>query len=178
MATMSACWLWAGLRDEKGYGFRNGPSRGRKLGCRKLYAHRLVYEALVGTIPAGLVLDHLCRVPGCVNPAHLEPVTTAENILRGECDAAVNKRKTHCKRGHAFDAKNTGRRRVDGDRYCKACSVLDPGRAAVRPDIFDHSKSKIVGSNRFSWCRHCESFFNRPRKHVLRHPPTPTPVLQ
>ena len=42
----------------------------------------------VGSIPDGLHLDHLCRVPACVNPEHLEPVTLAENNRRA---AAVKK---------------------------------------------------------------------------------------
>lgn len=51
-------------------------------------AYRVVYELAVGPIPAGLVLDHLCRVIACVNPAHLEPVTHAENVRRGAAHRA------------------------------------------------------------------------------------------
>jgi hypothetical protein len=51
-------------------------------------AHRFAYELLVGPIPEDLELDHLCRVRHCVNPAHLEPVTHLENILRGMRAAA------------------------------------------------------------------------------------------
>jgi hypothetical protein len=70
------CWLWTASTDPKGYAqfdFRTRNTRG----------HRFVYEALVGRIPEGLDLDHLCRVRRCVNPAHLEPVTRAENLRRG-----------------------------------------------------------------------------------------------
>ena len=73
--------------------------------------HRLVYELFVGSIPVGLTLDHLCRVRHCVNPAHLEPVTLAENTLRGEGPTAVNSRKTHCPKGHPYDVMDSGRRR-------------------------------------------------------------------
>lgn len=75
----SGCWLWTGSCLPTGYG---------QVGCRvggKTYvssAHRVAYRFVVGPIPAGLQLDHLCRVRRCVNPAHLEPVTPRENVRR------------------------------------------------------------------------------------------------
>ena len=73
----SDCWVWRGARNVKGYGLiANG--RG---GCA--LAHRVYYEKAKGPIPAGLQIDHLCRVPMCVNPDHLEPVTAAQNVQRG-----------------------------------------------------------------------------------------------
>ncbi len=76
------CWLWAAGLDGHGYGqFRVGS---RTDGTRRMVrAHRWAYEHLVGVIPDGLDLDHLCRTPRCVNPAHLEPVTNRENSRRG-----------------------------------------------------------------------------------------------
>jgi hypothetical protein len=74
---LGECWVWVGRLNRNGYG------RLRVLG-RELMAHRLTYEALVGPIPSGLVLDHACRVRCCVNPGHLEPVTVQVNTLRGE----------------------------------------------------------------------------------------------
>lgn len=69
------CWEWRGRRTSDGYGlFRIGRS--------DRYAHRFAWSALVGPIPAGLELDHLCRNRGCVNPAHLQPVAHAENVRR------------------------------------------------------------------------------------------------
>ena len=50
---------------------------------KKYYTHRVAYEELVGPIPDGLVLDHLCRNRRCCNPEHLEPVTDGENTRRG-----------------------------------------------------------------------------------------------
>jgi len=82
-------------------------------------AHRAVYEALVGPIPKGLSLDHLCRNRACVNPEHLEPVSLVENVMRGVSPHAVNARKTHCAHGHAFTAENTYM--VRGERVCRAC---------------------------------------------------------
>lgn len=70
------CWLWTGFRRPAGYG-----QTGRNRGSAK-QAHRVAYEMLVGPIPAGMELDHLCRMTPCVNPAHLEPVTPAENRRR------------------------------------------------------------------------------------------------
>ena len=74
---MSGCWLWTGTRSG-GYG-RIGA--GGRTGVT-LWAHRVVYEALRGPIPAGLTIDHLCRLRICVNPWHLEPVTRQENGAR------------------------------------------------------------------------------------------------
>jgi len=76
-----SCWLWT-ASTRRGYGqfvINNKPTP----------AHRFAYEQLVGDIPRGLQLDHLCRVRNCVNPEHLEPVTSRENILRGEGICAV-----------------------------------------------------------------------------------------
>lgn len=102
------CWLWtAGTED--GYG-RYG------LNQTSVLAHRLAYMELVGPVPAGLQLDHLCRVRACVNPAHLEPVTLRENVRRGMGPAGVNAAKTHCPNGHPYDYTERG-----GRRRCKAC---------------------------------------------------------
>jgi hypothetical protein len=95
-------------------------------------AHRVAYEMLVGTIPKGLDLDHICHNGSgcgggescphrrCVNPDHLEPVTHRENMLRGETVAAMHARKTHCIHGHEFTPENTRIKR-DGSRNCRAC---------------------------------------------------------
>jgi hypothetical protein len=73
------CWIWQRSQDGHGYGTACLP------GQRRVKAHRMVYEREVGPIPAGLDLDHLCRTPLCVNPAHLEPVTRRENVARSRC---------------------------------------------------------------------------------------------
>jgi hypothetical protein len=104
------CWLWP-VPGSNGYGaaFYAGKTIG---------AHRAVYDYLVGPIPDGLTLDHLCRVRNCVNPAHLDPCTIRENILRSEGRAAQNARKDTCPRGHVFDTVN-----VKDGREERACSI-------------------------------------------------------
>lgn len=110
------CWIYAGYKAPSGYGqvyieSRKGPAM----------AHRLVYEALVGEIPEGLHLDHLCRNRACVNPDHLEPVTRKVNILRGESPFALNSRRTHCVKGHELTSDNIYHRKDRNTRECKAC---------------------------------------------------------
>lgn len=70
------CWIWQGKKGRLGYAIIDRDNR-------RLGVHRYFYEEARGAIPDGLHLDHLCRVPSCVNPDHLEPVTSAENSRRG-----------------------------------------------------------------------------------------------
>lgn len=113
------CWPYGGFRDRDGYGQFSSAWSGA-MSCYR--AHRVMYEGTVASVPAGLVLDHLCRNRACCNPAHLEPVTHRENIMRGVGVAAVNAARTHCVNGHEFTADNTYlRKRPGGGRICKAC---------------------------------------------------------
>jgi len=109
---LGACWVWTGRLNRDGYGEVRVDGQYRM-------THRIVYQHLACEVPAGLELDHLCRVRHCVNPAHLEPVTHRENSLRSESFAAKNAVKTHCPQGHPYDARNTYAWR--GSRICRAC---------------------------------------------------------
>lgn len=122
--TESGCWLWTGSCNNYGYGKilnRN----------KSLAAHRLAYELFIGPIPKGLVIDHLCRVPCCVNPDHLEPVTNRENILRGIGRTAINSKKSRCVNGHPFDEPNTTMRR-HGGRECHTCRLISKRKLCAK----------------------------------------------
>lgn len=134
----AGCWIWLGGLDRDGYGKT-------KVSGRSLRAPRLFYEIHRGPIPGGLELDHLCRTPLCVNPWHLEPVTTAENIrravpFRARLSREVNDlrrqrlrhrysvSKENCSKGHAYNEANT-RRRPNGTRVCRTCHREAANRA-------------------------------------------------
>jgi len=109
------CWEWVAAIGGGGYGVVRNDGRQQA-------AHRVLYEIMVGPIPAGLQLDHLCRNRRCVRPGHLEPVTCGENIRRGTAGGirgAQQQAKTHCPAGHAYDEDNT--RLARGRRICRAC---------------------------------------------------------
>lgn len=116
-----ACWPWTGPKDWDGYGLYGvwDPSGRIRTTLR---AHRVSYQLVYGTLPDDLGLDHyLCDDPGCVRPNHLRPATDRENTLRGNSPPARNARKTHCLRGHSFNAHNTWVR-SDGSRACRPCN--------------------------------------------------------
>ena len=113
------CWVWNGARDKRGYG-RVGI---KEQGISKTFlAHRVafLYENVV---PEGFELDHLCRNPSCVRPAHLEVVTHTENVGRGFAGVLNNHmtRRTECVNGHPLSGDNLYRRRGSGVRECKEC---------------------------------------------------------
>jgi hypothetical protein len=120
------CWEWTGGTIGAGYGhFTQGGEQ------KMMLAHRWAYEAMVGEIPAGLVLDHLCMNKLCVNPDHLDPVTQAVNIERNP--NSINKTcamVTHCPAGHAYDEANT--RWYKGGRNCRACARVHTANYRAR----------------------------------------------
>jgi hypothetical protein len=105
----TGCWLWQGFL-RKGYGrFHAYP--------KAVSAHVLAYKVLIGPIPKGLQLDHICNTKNCVNPWHLEPVTQLVNIRRR---TPYNRTKTHCPKGHPYEGDNLFIRR-SGRRRCIQC---------------------------------------------------------
>lgn len=108
------CWIWTGAQFQQRGGYGAVGYEGATW-----RVHRLTYTLLVGPVPDGLVLDHLCRQRLCCNPAHLEPVTQAVNLERG----VTGRRKTRCVNGHALVGENLFiRQRKEGERWeCRAC---------------------------------------------------------
>jgi hypothetical protein len=118
MALSDFCWIWDGVRHTSGYGYVTQGEHVNKM------ARRVIWEMMVGPIPDGMQLDHVCRQRGCVNPKHLRVVTQRENLLAfgSKAPVAANAIKTHCPRGHAFDAENTYRAPSAPDkRICRSC---------------------------------------------------------
>lgn len=127
-----ACWIWPGALFGTGYGHVAWQVNNEQF---HRGVHRVVYMALVGPIPAGFDLDHICHDPGvcrpaaakdcphrrCCNPAHLEPVDRQTNLLRGGTVAAERAARTHCPRGHPYDETNTRRDKL-GRRSCRTCT--------------------------------------------------------
>lgn len=108
--TNDGCWLWRGCKTPGGYGHSS-------LNGKATVAHRVAYQLIVGPIPEGMDLDHLCRNRACVNPAHLDPVTRRQNLVRGvKARGCVNGHQ-YSKSGWSFVKRASGRI----ERRCKIC---------------------------------------------------------
>lgn len=109
------CWIWTGAIHVHRHGVFNAgrdAPKGKK--SPTMWAHRYAYMVIVGDLPEGLVLDHLCKNPVCVNPDHLEPVTQSENAKRGGI------MKGYCRKGHLLTDENSYHRKT-GSRECRIC---------------------------------------------------------
>lgn len=105
------CWISTYRDQTQGY-------TKISVNLRTTWAHRFSYEHHVGPIPKGMKIDHLCRVPACVNPEHLEAVTNRENMLRGEHPSAIVFRTGICRKGHSMADACVA---PNGSRRCRTC---------------------------------------------------------
>ena len=113
---LTGCWIWKGGEKHSFYGYFKIKGKSKR-------AHRVSYEHWNGKIPEGLEIDHLCRVRRCVNPQHLEAVTHLENMRRAIMSKGNQYTdKTHCKRGHEFNEKNTNY--SNNKRNCRVCHKI------------------------------------------------------
>lgn len=103
------CWRYPGGITPQGYGLV-------WIDTKQVLVHRYSYEFHIGPIPAGLTIDHLCRVRACWNPHHMEPVTRGDNVRRAK--ALI----THCPQGHEYTPENTYNYPGRGGRHCKQCT--------------------------------------------------------
>ena len=147
VVTETGCWEWTGGRTYHGYArvYPDGRSK------PSISAHVWFYERLVGKVPPGMELDHLCRNRICVNPAHMEVVTHKVNTLRGNNPCAINARATVCSRGHEF-ADHTYIEPKTGYRYCRVCMTIRQreyrARKKAKPCSRPDGHTRTCGSTR------------------------------
>jgi hypothetical protein len=163
---VQGCWLWTGYLDRNGYGklHINAKFTNTKKN-RVVYAHRWGYEYFKGPVPKGLVLDHLCRNPRCVNPEHLEPVPQGINSLRGVGLVAINAAKTHCPLGHAYDDQNTILAKNANHRQCRTCRNRQSRKrwkSATYRAYMKKYKQKWIKRNPTYWS---DYYWRKKRKH-------------
>lgn len=128
----NTCWLWAGTKG-KGYGKFS-------FGGKLVPAHRFAYELWVGTIPAGMVIDHTCEIKHCVNPKHLQAVSPRINSQTYHKNRAAERGLVHqpfkkpghstCRRGHELTKDNTYHR-PDGYPACRVCRNMATSRSRI-----------------------------------------------
>lgn len=125
MGYRTPCWLSDRAPTRNGY---------TKIGIagRTMLTHRVAYEEWVGPIAPGMQMDHLCRVRACCNPAHLEPVTPRENLMRGNTITAAQVSQTHCHAGHRLSGPNLYERPDRVGRCCRECRRLAAQRSRAR----------------------------------------------
>ena len=115
---LTGCWFWLGAVHRGSSGRAKNAYGVTSVSGKYARAHRASYEAFVGAIPPGMVVDHLCRQSTCVNPGHLELVTNKENVLRGDGLSAANARVKKCRLGHELVV---GKRGSGTRRFCATC---------------------------------------------------------
>lgn len=151
------CWLWTG-QTMRGYGqFGSQNENGQ---WQKGPAHRWLWKQVRGHIDDDLVLDHQCENRSCVRPDHLEPATRVANTMRGKSPHAVNARKTHCPRGHAYTEDNIYL--IQGQRRCRVCNIASVKRGYAERMANPANRAALSASRR-----------ERRRQAKLLTPPAP-----
>ena len=148
VAFVEGCWIWTGAF--RGEGYPNYYD-----GTRTRIGHRVAYEHLVGPIPDGYQVDHLCKVRLCVNPHHLEAVTARVNTLRSTSPSALRSQQTHCKNGHLLPEE-----RFLGKRWMRRClECYTVGQAAYK------ARKKLSRANGEQFlCQGCDAGRHEPRQ--------------
>ena len=114
------CWEWTGAIQGDGYGSLTFDSQ-------PWLAHRFIWTAMIGPIPDGLTIDHLCQNRICVNPDHLETVRFQENVWRGSNPRYRTVKHKRCQNGHRYIGANIDRR--GKTNRCYQCKLeYDRGR--------------------------------------------------
>lgn len=113
--TEDGCWMWRAAICRYGYGALRVDGSTRR-------AHRHIYEQLVGPIPEGLEVHHVCETRACVNPAHMQTMTPREHraLSRGKPHDRAREDRPACPHGHPYDEANKSVRR-DGSYFCRTC---------------------------------------------------------
>lgn len=141
----SGCWEWIGLLNSKGYGVYN---QSKNLVNQKLMAHRVSYFLAHGSLLSNLVVDHICKNRKCVNPLHLRQVTLAENTLNNSIStSAINKRKTHCIRGHELSPTNARvKTNYKNGKIYRSCIDCEKNRDKLRwkNGMFKNHKNRRI----------------------------------
>ena len=119
----SGCWVFTGAINHFGYGIV-GLQNSKKIDR----THRVAYRHFKGEIPTGLVIDHICRNPACVNPRHLQAISQSDNIKRSLL-VKMRGARTHCKHGHEFTPENTKYVKGQRGRRCAKCLQISKAKS-------------------------------------------------
>lgn len=122
---IDGCWIWQGALLNSGYGLFTDETG------KAVTAHRWSYRHFKGQIPAGLVIDHICRNPACVNPRHLQAISQSDNIKRSLL-VKMRGARTHCKNGHEFTPENTKYVKGQRGRRCAKCLYISKLKSRLK----------------------------------------------